>query len=138
MTFRADLTIALAPALADALRAAARAAYPDECCGLLEGVRDGDVFRVHALHPARNLAPRSDRFEIDVADHIVAQKTARANGRAIIGCYHSHPDGLAEPSPTDQAGAAQEDFLWVIVAGAELGCFVYRDGGFRGCVTGAD
>lgn len=114
------------------------AAYPNECCGLLEGEREGDIFHVHALHLARNLAARSDRFEIDPAGHIAAQKTARANGRAIIGCYHSHPDGAAEPSQTDAAGAAQDDFLWIIVAGGELGCFVYRDGGFRGCVTGAD
>ena len=124
--------------MADALRAAASAAYPNECCGLLEGARDGDVFRVQALHPARNLAAHSDRFEIDAADHIAAQKAARANGHAIIGCYHSHPAGAAAPSATDHAGAAQNDFLWVIVAGEELGCFVYRDGGFQGCVTGAD
>lgn len=124
--------------MADALRAAASAAYPNECCGLLEGAREGDVFHVQALHPARNLAARADRFEINAADHIAAQKAARASGRAIIGCYHSHPDGAARPSQTDTAGAAQDDFLWVIVAGEELGCFVYRDGGFQGCVTGAD
>ena len=134
MTFRAELP----SALADALRAAARSAHPNECCGLLEGVRTGNVFHVQALHPARNLAARADRFEIDAADHFAAQKAARANGRAIIGCYHSHPDGAARPSQTDEAGAAQDDFLWVIVAGEELGCFVYRDGGFQGCVSGAD
>ncbi len=120
------------------MRAAARAAYPNECCGLLEGVHTGNVFHVQALHPARNLAARADRFEIDAADHIAAQKAARANRRAIIGCYHSHPDGAANPSQTDRAGAAQDDFLWLIVAGEKLGCFVYRDGGFRVCVTGAD
>ena len=134
MTFRVDLSAALA----DALRAAARAACPNECCGLLAGVREGGRFHVTALHPARNRAARSDRFEIDPADHIAAQKIARANGQVIIGCYHSHPGGTAEPSQTDAAGAAQEDFLWIIVAGEELGCFIYRDGGFLGCVTGAD
>lgn len=134
MTFRVDI----APALADGLRAAARAAYPDECCGLLEGVRDGDRFHVKALYPARNLSARSDRFDIDPSDHIAAQKAARANGRGIIGCYHSHPDGTARPSQTDTAGAAQNDFVWLIVAGDDVGCFVYRDGGFLGCVTGAD
>lgn len=134
MTFRAELP----SALADALRASARSAYPNECCGLVEGARDGDVFQVHALHPARNLTARSDRFEIDAADHIAAQKAARADGLTIIGCYHSHPHGAATPSEIDAVGAAQDDFLWIIVAGEELGCFVYRDGGFQGCVTGAD
>lgn len=134
MTFRVNIPLALT----DALRAAAKSAYPNECCGLLEGMREGDIFHVYVLHPVRNRAPRSDRFEIDAADHIAAQKAARANGRSIIGCYHSHPDGVAQPSQTDTTGAAQEDFLWAIVAGEELDCFVYRDGGFRGCVTGAD
>lgn len=138
MPFRIEPTITLAPALADALRAAAVAAHPNECCGLLEGMRDGDVFHVHALHPARNLARRSDRFEIDAADHMAAQKAARAKGRTIVGCYHSHPGGTAKPSQTDAARAAQDDFLWLIVAGETLGWFVYRDGVFRGCVTGAD
>jgi proteasome lid subunit RPN8/RPN11 len=124
--------------LVDALRIAARSAHPNECCGLLEGVRTGDVFHVQVLHPARNLAARADRFEINAADHIAAQKAARANGRTIIGCYHSHPDGVATPSATDQAGAAQDDFLWLIVADDTVGSFVYRDGVFRGCVTGAD
>ena len=29
----------------------ARAALPGECCGLIEGVREGDMARVLALHP---------------------------------------------------------------------------------------
>lgn len=130
--------VELPPALAAAIRAAADAAFPNECCGLLEGVRDGAVLRVAALHPARNLADRPDRFQIDPADHMAAQKAARANGRAIIGCYHSHPHGAAQPSAADLAGAAEEDFLWLIAGPREMNAFVYSNGGFRGCVTGAD
>jgi proteasome lid subunit RPN8/RPN11 len=130
--------VELPPALGDAIRAAAKASFPRECCGLLEGEREGENFRVHALHPARNLSPDNRRFQIDPADHLKAQKAARANGRAIIGCYHSHPDSAAQPSAADAAGAGEENFLWLIAGDGALNVFVYLDGGFRGCITGAD
>ena len=130
--------VELAPALAAAIAAAAAQAFPRECCGLLEGTRDGTVFRIAALHPARNLCDDPARFLIDPADHITAQKRARAGGRQIIGCYHSHPQGPAQPSAADLAGAGENDFLWLIAAQSELNAFVYLDGDFRGCVTGAD
>ena len=84
------------------------------------------------MHPARNLAPSRDRFEIAPEDHIRALKAARAGGHALIGCYHSHPNGRAEPSPTDKTGAAEDDFLWLIAAGGGLEAFVYRGGQFCG------
>lgn len=96
------------------------------------------MFRIAALHPARNLADQADRFQIDPADHLKAQKAARANGRLIIGCYHSHPHSAAQPSVLDLAGAGQNDFLWLIAGTGALNAFVYLDGEFRGCVTGAD
>jgi proteasome lid subunit RPN8/RPN11 len=127
-------------ALPEGLRAQilgeARAARPGECCGLLEGLRaqcaSGDEFHVTALHPAQNLAPAPDRFEIAPEDHIKAFKAARANGHALIGCYHSHPNGRAQPSMADKAGAGEEDFLWLIAAGERLEAFVYRRGEFSG------
>jgi proteasome lid subunit RPN8/RPN11 len=108
----------------------ANAAFPGECCGLLEGTRNDGAFQVAALHSARNLAPASDRFEIAPEDHFQAFKAARANGRALIGCYHSHPNGRAEPSAIDKAGAGEENFLWLIAAGGTLGAFVYLRGTF--------
>ncbi len=122
--------IELPPELAAAIKAQAGAAQPRECCGLLEGVWEGDVARVLALYPARNLAEAADRFEIAPQDHIAAQKAARANGHVLIGCYHSHPGGRAEPSQTDREDAGQDDFLWLIAAGETLAAFVYLDGRF--------
>jgi proteasome lid subunit RPN8/RPN11 len=117
----------------------ARAADLRECCGLIEGARDGGQFRITALHPARNLSPDAGRFfQIDPHDQFAAQRAARANGTAIIGCYHSHPDGKPAPSATDLAGAAEQNFLWLIAGGGRLEAFVYLDGAFVGLVTGAD
>jgi len=114
----------------------ARKAFPRECCGLIEGTRqDGEAHAI-ALHPARNLATRADRFEIAPDDHFAALKTARANGRDLIGCYHSHPGGKAKPSRADLAGAEEEDFLWLIasLSGQDMpvtvAAFVYSPAGF--------
>ncbi len=113
----------------------ALAAYPRECCGLIEGINENGMLRAAALHPGRNLAAAADRFELDPADHIAALKASRANGHVLIGCYHSHPDGKAEPSPRDLGGAAEADFLWLIAATDGVQCrlagFVYRRTGFE-------
>jgi proteasome lid subunit RPN8/RPN11 len=102
--------------------AEARAAYPRECCGLLEGAGA----RITALHPARNLAEEPDRFEIDPAEQFRLMR----EGRRIVGCYHSHPDGRAEPSPRDAEHAGEAGFLWLICADT-LGAFVWDGARFR-------
>lgn len=112
--------------------AEARAAFPRECCGLILGVRSGADAHALALHPARNAAALSDRFEIDPADHFAALRTARAGGQAVIGCYHSHPNGIAWPSGRDLLGAGEEGFLWLIAGKDELRAFLYLDGQFTG------
>lgn len=100
----------------------ARAAYPRECCGLIEG-RGSEIT---ALHPARNLAAEPGRFEIDPAEQFRLMR----EGRNIAGCYHSHPDGRAEPSARDAAGAGEIGFLWLIAAD-ELAAFVWDGARFR-------
>jgi proteasome lid subunit RPN8/RPN11 len=98
------------------IASAAKAAFPAECCGLIEGIMDANGFEATRVHAARNLAKRQDRFEIDPRDHIEVAKAARSRGASIIGCYHSHPNGRAEPSGQDRAEAQEEDFLWLIAA----------------------
>ena len=117
-------------ALERAIASAALAAFPRECCGLIEGVREEGGFVACRIHPARNLSQAANRFEIDPKDHVAAVKVARSGGQAIIGCYHSHPGGAAIPSQRDLARAGEEDFLWLIAAAdggeCEIAAFVYR------------
>jgi proteasome lid subunit RPN8/RPN11 len=108
--------VVLPGSLHDRLLEEGSSAFPRECCGLIEGVLEETVARVTTIHPTRNLATDSDRFEIDPAEQIALMKRLRGTGREIIGCYHSHPNGRAEPSARDRAGAFGADFLWLIVA----------------------
>jgi proteasome lid subunit RPN8/RPN11 len=127
--------LALPAALRTRILAEARAAAPRECCGLLLGHCEGAAAEATALHRARNLAEAADRFMIDPADQFAAQRAARAASLSVIGCYHSHPDGVAAPSPADLAGAGEENFLWLIATPeGVLAGFVY----LRGVFTGAD
>jgi len=124
--------VALPQMLREQILREAGSAYPNECCGLLEGAQEAEGFRITALHPARNLADAADKFDIDPRDQFAAYKAARAAGHAIIGCYHSHPNGRAEPSAVDQAGAGEENFLWLIASNESVRAFVYLDGRFAG------
>jgi proteasome lid subunit RPN8/RPN11 len=129
-------TVVLPDNLRALIEGAARRDFPRECCGLVEGTRNERIARVTAIHPARNLATDADRFEIDPAEQIHLLRQLRGTGRDIIGCYHSHPNGRAEPSQRDLAGAFGEEFLWLIVAlteghGTTLGAFEIGQETFR-------
>ena len=129
-------SLVMSQALHHQLTTEARAAYPNECCGLIEGVRHDNRIEAIALHPTRNLATASDRFEIDPAEHIRLQRLLRGTQRKIIGCYHSHPDGEPRPSERDRERAQDEDFVWLI-AGADApgtvmpAAFLFRNGRFH-------
>ncbi|MEJ0042096.1 MAG: M67 family metallopeptidase [Rhizomicrobium sp.] len=106
----------LPPGLCEQIEREARHAYPNECCGLLEGSDDGAHIVVAAAHAARNLSEHPDRFEIDPADQFRVLRAARERGREVVGCYHSHPNGRPRPSVCDRQGAGETGFAWLIAA----------------------
>jgi proteasome lid subunit RPN8/RPN11 len=74
--------------------------------------------RVDAAVATANVAADPIReFEIDPVALFAAIRAERAGDIQLLGYYHSHPNGLAEPSATDQASAAADGKLWLIVAG---------------------
>ncbi len=88
-----------------------------EVCGLLLG--RGDV--VETLVPARNVAGNPARsFEIDPATLLKAHRDARGDGQRVIGHWHSHPNGRAEPSRRDAARAAENGQYWLIIAAGDI------------------
>ncbi len=89
----------------------AREALPNECCGLLLG----SPGRIETALRARNLEESPTRFLIDPLDHFTAIRMARLNGRAVLGVYHSHPNGPEHPSPRDAAEATYKEYVYLIV-----------------------
>jgi len=115
---------------ADVLKALLDAAEADrdrEICGLLFGTTD----RVERVEPATNVAEHpADTFEIDPRALFAALRAERAGGDRVIGHYHSHPNGSAEPSARDLA-AAEPGKLWLIIGGGVARAWMMENGGFR-------
>jgi len=122
------MAVMISSALHEALIAAA-AVRPDvEICGLLFGATDV----IDSFDVTENVAPDPARhFEIDPGALIRAIRSARSGGPCVIGYFHSHPNGLVEPSATDRAQAAGDGMLWAIVAGGHLGLWRSVPGTFR-------
>ena len=105
----------------------ATAAHPHECCGLLLG----EGAQITAVQPAANVHPAPEtHFEIDPAALVEAHRAARSGGPQVVGYYHSHPNGLAEPSATDRAQAAHDGAIWAIVAGGDVTFWRDDESGF--------
>ncbi|SEH33903.1 Mov34/MPN/PAD-1 family protein [Magnetospirillum fulvum] len=100
-----------------AIAKAAEAAFPAEGCGLLIG-RGRRIVRVSRVIPADNLERERhlDRFELDPAARFAAERTLRGGPERIVGHWHSHPNGSADPSAEDIARAYEPELIWLIVA----------------------
>ena len=104
--------------LSDGLRrkieAEGAAAYPNECCGILigqdAGPTGGGAKRrvVERLEPGKNVFEPGEqyhRFSIDPRQQLNAERAAEAEGKVVLGFYHSHPDHPARPSEYDREHA---------------------------------
>lgn len=114
------------PVLDRLLTEAARAA-PEECCGILLGVHG----LIDEARPARNVASdQRRRFEIDPQALVDAHRKARSGGPQILGYFHSHPAGPAEPSATDRTQAAHDGRIWAIVGKGDVTFWRDEEAGF--------
>jgi proteasome lid subunit RPN8/RPN11 len=93
----------LSAELAARIREHARQAYPEECCGALLGQEGPDGRQVVAVLPLENTRTdaRRNRFLVDAAGVLAAEREAARRGLTLLGWYHSHPDAPARPSAYD-------------------------------------
>lgn len=112
MSTRPSPICELAAGVHDRLIAIARAALPNEACGLLAGLAlpDADApVVVSAVWPVANSLRSPHRFALDGAGMLDAEDRIEAAGRIVIGVFHSHPTSQAVPSATDRADAERWD-----------------------------
>ncbi len=114
----------------------AQITYPEECCGILFGIFSENeetavvevwetenvwessseaLFSAVTVSQKQETGSRRDRFTIDPAVLLKAQKYARQNNLNLVGIYHSHPDHLANPSEFDRA-IAWETYSYIIMS----------------------
>lgn len=94
--------------------------HPAEACGLLLGPeqpKEGVQLVDEAVPSPNNAAMAgNDRFEIDPGLHLRTRRALRGTGRTVVGLYHSHPNGSAQASAVDEAGARLEPgLIWLIL-----------------------
>ena len=107
------------------IRAQAREALPEECCGLLLGSLDAVTEAVASPNVAADPAVR---FEVAPDLLLATHRRARQGGAALVGCYHSHPSGDLTPSPRDAAMATSDMPLWIIASPQRLTAWMWTDG----------
>jgi desampylase len=131
------MAVRISRALRDDLLARAAASPRAEICGILLGTGDA----IEGAVAARNVADDpGTRFEIDPAALFAAHRAARAGGPMVIGHYHSHPNGRAEPSACDaEAASGLPPQLWLILADGRA--LLWRSGvadGLHGAFAAVD
>ena len=108
---------------------AARAAGPQECCGLLGG-RDAVI---SAAFPAPNALASTTAFAISPEELFRIFRAMRDAGLEHLGIYHSHAASENVPSPRDISRAFYPDAAYFIVSPAAqaksaVRAFRIRDG----------
>ncbi|MBZ5554087.1 MAG: M67 family metallopeptidase [Acidobacteriia bacterium] len=115
----------------EGIRQHARETYPNECCGALVGLADGngdkevrEIVRLPNSFERETAAALGidederglrNRYVIDPRDLFETEKRARSRSLSIIGFYHSHPDHPAAPSKYDLR-VASSGYSYVIVS----------------------
>jgi desampylase len=127
MLVEMGMEIELTRTALDRILAEAKRAVPQEACGLLLG----QGRRVERVQPARNVhATPPTHFEIDPQALIDAHRAARQGGSQVIGYYHSHPTGPAQPSAADRAQGSGDGRIWAIAAGDDVTFWRDDESGF--------
>jgi proteasome lid subunit RPN8/RPN11 len=109
--------ITMARQLLDHIEAAARRAYPSEACGFLIGHQEGETVHADCFALSPNRAEDARRhFALDPAMHIRLQRELRGSPFAIVGLFHSHPNGSTAMSRADLRSPAPEQWVWLVLA----------------------
>ena len=91
----------------------ARAASPNECCGLIGGTHPV-AFSIYELH--NRAANPLVTYEAAPEELFAAQRLMRDRGETLLAIYHSHPRSVEPlPSDTDVRLAYYPETVYLIV-----------------------
>jgi proteasome lid subunit RPN8/RPN11 len=87
---------------------------PEEACGLIGGIIQGDAYLAKVIIPVSNALHSPTCYRMDPSEQLTAFEKIEAQGWEMIGIYHSHPAGPDQPSPTDIAEAFYPEAVYLI------------------------
>ena len=89
---------------------------PEESCGLLAGIKDGDVRVVKKVYYLTNIDHTNEHFSMDPKEQLSAIRDIRQNGYQMIGNFHSHPESPSRPSEEDKRLAFDPNIEYLILS----------------------
>lgn len=93
-----------------------RKGLPNESCGLLAGIVEGDVKTVTKVYLLTNIDESNEHFSMDPKEQLAAVKDTRSNGWTLLGNFHSHPESPSRPSEEDKRLAYDSSMEYLILS----------------------
>ena len=97
---------------ADEIIAHALAEDPNECCGILAGLRG----KVSYLYRMTNVEQSPYRYSMDPKELYRTYREIDDTGKEVLAIYHSHTHSAAYPSPTDVRLATWPEAHYILVS----------------------
>lgn len=89
---------------------------PEEACGLLGGVIDGDDKYVKKVYLLENTVHSNEHFTMSPQAQLQSIKDMRQNGYVLLGNWHSHPKSPSRPSEEDKRLALDTKIRYLILS----------------------
>ncbi|MBD5112403.1 MAG: M67 family metallopeptidase [Ruminococcaceae bacterium] len=89
---------------------------PNEACGLIGGVIEGDNKIVKKVYLLTNIDKSNEHFSLDPKEQLAAVKDMRAEGIIPLGNWHSHPESPSRPSEEDKRLAYDSSASYLILS----------------------
>jgi proteasome lid subunit RPN8/RPN11 len=108
--------ITLSKADFDRMLAHAEKELPNEACGLIAGVINGEDKAVKKVYLLTNIDHSNEHFSLDPKEQLSAIKDMRSNGLVPLGNWHSHPESPSRPSEEDKRLAYDSKASYMILS----------------------
>ncbi|WP_196600250.1 M67 family metallopeptidase [Pectinatus frisingensis] len=92
---------------------------PNEACGLISGIKNGQKSIVEKIYFLTNMDHSSEHFSMNIKEQFDAVKDMRQFGYTLLGNFHSHPSSLARPSDEDKRLAFDAALSYLILSLAD-------------------
>ncbi|MDF2567276.1 MAG: Mov34/MPN/PAD [Oscillospiraceae bacterium] len=91
-------------------------ALPNEGCGLIAGIIEGNKKIIKKVYPLKNTDESPEHFSMDPSDQFRCITDMRSQGLVMLGNFHSHPSTPARPSQEDIRLAFDSSLSYLIVS----------------------
>ena len=108
--------IVLPKSFYDVILDTAKKGRPEEICGLIGGIKNGDEREVKEIYVLENIDHSNEHFTMNPKDQLNAVKDMRAKGYVPLGNFHSHPESPSRPSEEDKRLAYDKDASYMIIS----------------------